>query len=1204
MNLTMEKGTKRVEQTKSAAAVFNYEEISPEFKKKLAQLARNGQSVALLGPRYIGKRRCVEFVTNELEQDENVSVKRLDFGDGMSWDNPLGKFSRRICELTKESCEKEELAIDKAFKDYLRDDNSKVIFCLSNLDLLADFNARQILKRIRVFHNSSRAKKNFSVLLTGSSGLVDLVSGDNSEFDCAHQFVVRGYSRKEFFEHLDNSVAVFGLELSDDAREQLFKDCGNATTGCSNVYLVRVFMWGLSESLRKGLVRRTASLSKEDIERAWSLLVSPWSFPVDFVTSAITKVTLSPNAYKQLSHLIAGQSIQVSRNSAPTELELSGTAIRTNDCKLVFSSPKMERFSKLYYTDWTLGDLFCSKGDWKMAHSIYSSELNTEVAERPHHSAAIQAFRAELYALAGKGINAVEAFFVKFVTRLLPIESVSVWSQEPEGIGTLGTQQPFDNPWFVLHGRERVPNKLWKMMPSPKLLKGKANEIYFGPEHNRSFVVIPIPNEGRDCVRAVVLNNLDSPSVIAGNNLAMIKNVVSDFRCAVAAASEHDDARQEAQLQSKLLVLLPKLLDGIVEQGGTIRKASIDFVLNETCKLIEQLKYRVVFSLDVNDSGMHLFKKKENKRDGWYSVLRNCFREDTKLSYLGVPHTPGKLFPLRGSNKKLLGTLEVARQDDIEMHKAEIVAFTSFTTQLAIILGITEQIKIFENAIRESPNVTVVVDEDDRVCYANEKAMEYYEKLINSGWQLHRPAASEILDRQQCDAFSLSKTTSLVNFDESTLTHIYPVKGFKHDRIGTVIQLVAFSEIDELFRQLTKLGECELGEDLLTGAMKAVKEFGFPSARLYQMNNGILIGRRVMNCKISEAELSGFRSRFERGFVSLPADRRGHSWNCLDARKPIVFCLRKGKEGLVRLASGVVAVNVQTAVCPTGLKKRNNDVWIDLPLINRESGEILGKLSIDCSSEISGLQVERLKVFAEFFSAALAAKLERQSSVRQGLKKVLHEIVNKTSPFKALATKYLDMDSPTCLDPAAAKKSADADFEKYNRAITAELQKVQDKFPTKIEPLLKTACIRKCIETTLKEYGHDLTSNIQANCNTVFEFDAKLIEQLFSHLISNTRKARSDAEIDIVIEVKVGCTITYRNNGPPIPIDRRYRIFEDFESKWEGEQIGSGIGLPLARAIARAHDGNLRAIPLTKGACFEVSLPTENLRGESSNGNQ
>ena len=64
--------------------------------------------------------------------------------------------------------------------------------------------------------------------------------------------------------------------------------------------------------------------------------------------------------------------------------------------------------------------------------------------------------------------------------------------------------------------------------------------------------------------------------------------------------------------------------------------------------------------------------------------------------------------------------------------------------------------------------------------------------------------------------------------------------------------------------------------------------------------------------------------------------------------------------------------------------------------------------------------------------------------------------------------------------------------------------------------------------------------------------------------------------------------VTVQDNGPGLDALARAHVFERFYSRRHG---GTGLGLPLARAIALAHGGDLSVRDVPQGACFVLTLP-------------
>ncbi len=100
------------------------------------------------------------------------------------------------------------------------------------------------------------------------------------------------------------------------------------------------------------------------------------------------------------------------------------------------------------------------------------------------------------------------------------------------------------------------------------------------------------------------------------------------------------------------------------------------------------------------------------------------------------------------------------------------------------------------------------------------------------------------------------------------------------------------------------------------------------------------------------------------------------------------------------------------------------------------------------------------------------------------------------------------------------------------------------------------------------------------------------IQQIFINLILNAHDAMpSGGELEITARgLNGGVELTFSDNGPGIPEDRRNNIFEPFFSTKEG---GTGLGLTVSYNIVTAHGGTLDLVDRDEpGACFRLFLPT------------
>ncbi|OBI37214.1 cell wall metabolism sensor histidine kinase WalK [Mycobacterium sp. E2238] len=110
--------------------------------------------------------------------------------------------------------------------------------------------------------------------------------------------------------------------------------------------------------------------------------------------------------------------------------------------------------------------------------------------------------------------------------------------------------------------------------------------------------------------------------------------------------------------------------------------------------------------------------------------------------------------------------------------------------------------------------------------------------------------------------------------------------------------------------------------------------------------------------------------------------------------------------------------------------------------------------------------------------------------------------------------------------------------------------------------------------------------------------DPTRLAQILSNLLDNARRyTPPGGSITIDVRRHEGAAeVTVTDSGPGIPDDERERIFERLVRLDAGrarDHGGAGLGLPIARALARAHGGELVCLPHDGGARFRLSMPVE-----------
>jgi two-component system sensor histidine kinase KdpD len=127
--------------------------------------------------------------------------------------------------------------------------------------------------------------------------------------------------------------------------------------------------------------------------------------------------------------------------------------------------------------------------------------------------------------------------------------------------------------------------------------------------------------------------------------------------------------------------------------------------------------------------------------------------------------------------------------------------------------------------------------------------------------------------------------------------------------------------------------------------------------------------------------------------------------------------------------------------------------------------------------------------------------------------------------------------------------------------------------------------------------GRGITTDLAENLPMVFVDDV-LLGQVLWNLLENAAKytppgsplelAAFESDGAVIIEV--------RDRGPGIPPGEEERIFEKFYRGKSQTARGSGLGLPICRAVVQAHRGMIHALAREGGgATFRISLPLEQM---------
>ncbi|MCP4042467.1 MAG: HAMP domain-containing histidine kinase [Gammaproteobacteria bacterium] len=150
-----------------------------------------------------------------------------------------------------------------------------------------------------------------------------------------------------------------------------------------------------------------------------------------------------------------------------------------------------------------------------------------------------------------------------------------------------------------------------------------------------------------------------------------------------------------------------------------------------------------------------------------------------------------------------------------------------------------------------------------------------------------------------------------------------------------------------------------------------------------------------------------------------------------------------------------------------------------------------------------------------------------------------------------------------------------------------------------------TAQLDDCLLEVLEQFRpglerKGLAVRITTNAAEPFAFDRDAVAQIIGNLFSNVEKyAATGKVLDISTrQTDDSVEMAVQDSGPGIPHNLRQRVFRPFyrvrNDLTEGVS-GTGIGLSIARDLARLHCGDLILRESGLGACFILQLPREKL---------
>lgn len=234
--------------------------------------------------------------------------------------------------------------------------------------------------------------------------------------------------------------------------------------------------------------------------------------------------------------------------------------------------------------------------------------------------------------------------------------------------------------------------------------------------------------------------------------------------------------------------------------------------------------------------------------------------------------------------------------------------------------------------------------------------------------------------------------------------------------------------------------------------------------------------------------------------------------------------------------------------------------------------------------------------------AANRAEAARQSDELKSmlLDAIAHEFKTPLTSIKAASTSLLSAPAPMSEEERELMTIIDEEADHLGLLVSEAIQMVRiEAGKTRLNRSLQP--VGELIRTVLHQMksmteGRNVIVRIAWDLPMI-RADAELIVLALRQLLDNAIKySPASSPLTLAAERSDGdVLISVEDQGPGIPEREQLRIFEKFYRSPEthGRMMGTGMGLAIAREIARAHGGEIRLKSnLGEGSKFTICIPT------------
>ena len=176
--------------------------------------------------------------------------------------------------------------------------------------------------------------------------------------------------------------------------------------------------------------------------------------------------------------------------------------------------------------------------------------------------------------------------------------------------------------------------------------------------------------------------------------------------------------------------------------------------------------------------------------------------------------------------------------------------------------------------------------------------------------------------------------------------------------------------------------------------------------------------------------------------------------------------------------------------------------------------------------------------------------------------------------------------------PEEAQAKMTADIDQMEAMIAATLTFVRDAQSDPQRTRLELSSLLESIVDDMADTGADVT--VRSSEKVVIDADSLALRRLLTNLLDNAVKYGSRARATLSVHGRIA-EIDIEDDGPGVPVPELNRVFDPFyrrEPSRNRQTGGIGLGLSVARSIARAHGGDVALQNRPQGGLrAKVTLP-------------